>query len=102
MIRDDIRVTMPPRPWLYEGRAAILELMQRAIGPSGRASGCSCRRAPTGMPAAASYLRAHGDTLFRAFKLDVLRVQDGLIAEITTFDASLFGAFGLPPVRAGR
>jgi hypothetical protein len=26
----------------------------------------------------------------------VLRVEDGLIAEITTFDATLFEAFGLP------
>ncbi len=48
-------------------------------------------------PAAASYLRAHGDTVFRAFKLDVLRVEAGRIAEITTFDATLFDAFGLPP-----
>ena len=48
-------------------------------------------------PAAASYLRARGDGEFRAFKLDVLRVQGGAIAEITTFDARLFPAFGLPP-----
>jgi RNA polymerase sigma-70 factor (ECF subfamily) len=48
-------------------------------------------------PAAASYLRAHGDDTFRAFKLDVLRVRDDAIAEITTFDAALFDAFGLPP-----
>ena len=37
------------------------------------------------MPAAASYLRRPGDSLFRAFKLDVLRLDDGAIAEITTF-----------------
>jgi len=49
------------------------------------------------MPAAASYLRRPGDSQFRAFKLDVLRIEDGLIAEITTFDARLFRAFGLPP-----
>lgn len=30
-------------------------------------------------------------------KLDVLRVEDGAIAEITTFGADLFPAFGLPP-----
>ena len=48
------------------------------------------------MPAAASYLRRPGDTEFRAFKLDVLRVEDGTIAEITTFGAGLFAAFGLP------
>ena len=102
MIRDDIRVTMPPNPWLYEGRDAILELMQGAIGPERPGEWLLVPTRANRMPAAASYLRAHGDTLFRAFKLDVLRVQDGLIAEITTFDASLFGAFGLAPVRAGR
>ena len=49
------------------------------------------------MPAAASYLRAHGETEFRAFKIDVLRIEDGRIAEITTFGNALFPAFGLPP-----
>jgi RNA polymerase sigma-70 factor (ECF subfamily) len=49
------------------------------------------------MPTAASYLRAPGDDEFRAFKLDVLRIEGGLIAEITTFGASLFEAFGLAP-----
>ena len=47
------------------------------------------------MPAAASYLRRPGDSQFRAFKLDVLRAEAGLIAEITTFNADLFPAFGL-------
>jgi RNA polymerase sigma-70 factor (ECF subfamily) len=50
------------------------------------------------MPTAASYLRQPGDAAFRAFKLDVLRVEGGRIAEVTTFDATLFPAFGLPPV----
>jgi len=49
------------------------------------------------MPAAASYLRSPGDSEFRAFKLDVMRIEAGLIAEITTFSAELFPAFGLPP-----
>jgi hypothetical protein len=49
------------------------------------------------MPAAASYLRHPGDTEFRAFKLDVLRIEDALIVEITTFGAALFPAFELPP-----
>ena len=47
------------------------------------------------MPAAASYLRRPGETEFRAFKFDVLRVRDGKIAEITTFGATLFEEFGL-------
>ena len=49
------------------------------------------------MPAAASYLRRPGDSQFRAFKLDVMRVEEGLIAEVTTFGAELFPAFGLAP-----
>jgi RNA polymerase sigma-70 factor (ECF subfamily) len=49
------------------------------------------------MPAAASYLRRPGDTKFRAFKIDVLRVDGKLIREITTFGATLFPAFELPP-----
>ena len=47
------------------------------------------------MPAAASYLRRPGDTQFRAFKLDVMRIEAGMIAEITTFPADHFQAFGL-------
>lgn len=52
-------------------------------------------------PAAVSYLQRPGDSEFRAFKVDVLRVEDGRIREITTFDARLHAAFGLPEVLAG-
>ena len=30
--------------------------------------------------------------------LDVLRIEDGAVAEITVFEPHLFAAFGLPPV----
>jgi RNA polymerase sigma-70 factor (ECF subfamily) len=49
-------------------------------------------------PAAACYLRRPGDSVFRAFKLDVLRTDGDQIAETTTFGPKLFGAFGLPKV----
>jgi RNA polymerase sigma-70 factor (ECF subfamily) len=52
------------------------------------------------MPAAASYLRRPGDAAYRAFKLDVLRVVDGRIAEITTFGPRWFDALALPPTLA--
>ena len=42
-----------------------------------------------------------GDTEFRAFKVDVLRIEGGRIAEITNFDATLFSEFGLPPSSDG-
>ena len=97
MLRDDVRVTMPPNPWLYEGVEALMGLMRTAFD---RERMGDWRLVPTRanrMPAAASYLRAPGDTVHRAFKLDVLRVEDGAIAEITTFGWGLFPAFGLPP-----
>ena len=49
-------------------------------------------------PAAVSYLRRPGDTELRAFKIDVLHVQGGLSHEITTFDAGLVEALGLPAI----
>jgi RNA polymerase sigma-70 factor (TIGR02960 family) len=98
LLREDVRITMPPHPWLFEGIQAVRELMASAEGTG------EWRLLPTRanrMPTAASYLRQPGDAEFRAFKLDVLRVEGGRIAEITTFDASLFPAFGLPPVHPG-
>jgi RNA polymerase sigma-70 factor (TIGR02960 family) len=95
LLRHDVRVTMPPHPWIFEGIQAVRELMGNAEGTG------EWRLLPTRanrQPTAASYLRQPGDTEFRAFKFDVLRIEAGAIAEITTFDATLFPAFGLPPV----
>jgi RNA polymerase sigma-70 factor (TIGR02960 family) len=95
LAREDIRITMPPHPWCYEGLASIAPLLEHGLSEPG-----DWRLLPTWanrQPTAASYLRARGDTEFRAFKLDVLRVEGGAIAEITTFDARLFPAFDLPP-----
>lgn len=48
------------------------------------------------MPAVAWYLRREAG-LYYAFVMDVLHIEDGEIAEITTFDlAHLRDAFGLP------
>lgn len=94
---EDIRVTMPPYPLFYTGHDGLIPLLERAFGP-GRDG--DWRLLPTRanrMPAAASYLRRPGDSEFHAFKLDVLRIEGHLIAEITTFGAALFPAFGLPP-----
>ncbi|HEX3222784.1 MAG TPA: RNA polymerase subunit sigma-70 [Nocardioides sp.] len=98
---SDVRVTMPPYPWRYDGLDALRPLLERAFGP-GREG--DWRLLPTGvnrMPAAASYLRRPGDSAFRAFKLDVLRVEGDRIAEITTFGPAPFPALGLPETLPG-
>jgi RNA polymerase sigma-70 factor (TIGR02960 family) len=94
IVARDIRVTMPPQPYLFEGIDALAPLQAQA------ASMGDWRLVPTRanrMPTAASYLRRPGDSIFRAFKFDVLRVYAGRIVEITTFGPELFPAFGLPP-----
>src|SRR6266545_4137163 len=95
LVREDIRITMPPYPWCYEGLASLLPLLERALSDPG-----DWRLLPTSanrQPAAASYLREPGDAEYRAFKLDVLRIEDGRIAEITTFGTTLFLTFRRPP-----
>jgi RNA polymerase sigma-70 factor (TIGR02960 family) len=96
MLSEDVRVTMPPHPFVHSGREAVAALIADAF--DARRFG-SWRLLPTSanhQPAAASYLKRPGETVYRAFKLDVLRVRDGALVELTTFDARLFAAFGLP------
>ena len=93
---SDIRVTMPPQPFVFDGREALAPLLERAFG---REREGDWRLLPTSanrMPAAVSYLRRPGDSVFRAFKADVLRVVDGRVAEITTVGPALFMAAGMP------
>ena len=95
LLREDVRVTMPPYPLCYDGIDAIAPLLQRAFGPPAMGDWRAVPTRANRQPAAACYLRAPGDSVYRAFKLDVLRVEDGAIAEITTFNSDLFAAFGL-------
>jgi len=94
---QDIRVTMPPNPSCFEGLESIAPLLDRAFGEDRDGDWRLVPTQANRMPTAASYLRRRGDSEFRAFKFDVLRIEDGLIAEITTFGPKLFPAFGLPP-----
>jgi RNA polymerase sigma-70 factor (TIGR02960 family) len=96
LLAEDIRVTMPPAPYLFEGRDSVLGLAIRAR-EVGR-----WRLVPTranGQPAAACYLQTGGEAEFRAYKIDVLDLAgNGTIRAITTFGVRHFEAFGLPAV----
>ena len=97
LMREDIRATMPPAPAVFVGAEAMRPLLVRAF-ESDMGEWRLVSAWANHQPAAISYLRAPGDTLFRAFKIDVLRVEDGRIAEITTFDGNLVPTFGHPDV----
>ncbi|MGH8776271.1 MAG: RNA polymerase subunit sigma-70 [Jiangellaceae bacterium] len=93
---QDIRITMPPAPYVFEGLDGLAPLIERALGEEREGDWSLVPTSANRMPAAASYLRRPGDSVFRAYKLDVLRIEDGTIAEITTFGHGLFPAFGMP------
>lgn len=92
---QDIKVTMPPRPLLYAGVQAVLPLLQMTYDTRQFGEWRLVPSSANRMPAVAGYVRRHDDDTFRAFKLDVLRVEAGEIAEITTFGPAVFPGFGL-------
>jgi RNA polymerase sigma-70 factor (ECF subfamily) len=95
---EDLRITMPPYPYLFEGIGVIGPLLDGALREGEwRLLATWANR----MPTAASYLRKAGDSEFRPFKFDFLRIEHGKVAEITTFGPELFGVFGLPPTVPG-
>jgi RNA polymerase sigma-70 factor (ECF subfamily) len=97
LLREEARLTMPPHPAWYAGREAILIASRQGFDP---AFG-ELRSVVAGanmQPAVAHYLRGPNDSTYRPLALDVLRIEAGQIAEITSFvSPALFPAFGLPP-----
>jgi RNA polymerase sigma-70 factor (ECF subfamily) len=97
MLREDVRFTMPPQPTCFQGRDAVAAFFVDAFGSSSAGEFRLVATSANRQPAAANYLKAWGDDEFRALSLDVLRIEDGQLVEITTFEPSLFPIFGLPP-----
>ena len=97
LLRGDARWAMPPAPLWFDGRTAIARLFRFfPIDWQGR----TYRMVPTAanrQPATAAYLRPAGESAFHLTALHVLRIEDGEIAEVTTFGPELCRAFGLPP-----
>jgi RNA polymerase sigma-70 factor (ECF subfamily) len=97
LLRDDARWAMPPAPLWFEGRAAILRLLDLfPIDWHGR----KFRMLAVGanrQPAAAAYLSPDGVAPFGFTGLHVLGVRGGQIASITTFGPELCRAFQLAP-----
>jgi len=95
VLREDALMTMPPVPTWFRGRDAIVEFLSAIFSQMG-----SQRLVPTvasGVPAFGAYLRAPGDSAYRAQSIHVLRIADGRVAGVDVFmDPSLFTRFGLP------
>ncbi|MGC0330655.1 RNA polymerase sigma-70 factor (TIGR02960 family) [Streptomyces sp. SAI-170] len=99
LVREDAVLTMPPNPFWFTSREALFAFVRPNLDPASPMFAGHWRHLPVranGQLAVAGYLRRPGTSVFRAQLIDVLRVEDGRIAEITTFEPHLFPAFGLP------
>jgi RNA polymerase sigma-70 factor, ECF subfamily len=97
LLREDAILTMPPHAIWFDGKEAIITAASQGFDPDFG----QLRAVPTAantQPAAAHYLRRPGGSAYEPLALDVLRIADGRVAEITSFVyPELFPAFGLPP-----
>jgi len=97
LMRDDVRFWMPPQPGMWQGRDVVVgSWVEGGFGSEAFGSLRLTETRANRQPALANYVRKPGEDGYRPLALDVLRIVDGAIAEIVTFDGSLFGAFGLP------
>jgi RNA polymerase sigma-70 factor, ECF subfamily len=99
LLREDVRQAMPPFGFWFDGRDAVVTVFSRYIDASRPDYPGHLRLTTTvanRSPAAAAYVRRPGDDAYRLLGMNVLDVEDGLIARITSFGLPLIGAFDLP------
>ncbi|MEV6290139.1 RNA polymerase subunit sigma-70 [Streptomyces sp. NPDC051896] len=100
LLAEDVTLTMPPNPFWFTGREALLAFLRPSLDPASPVFLGHWRHLPAranGQLAAGGYVRRPGTNVYRAQVLDVLRFDGaGRIAEITSFEPHLFPAFGLP------
>lgn len=95
MLRHDVRFSMPPTPGLFVGRDAVVADWT-ADGFEGLGELRSIPTSANRQPAVAFYLWQEAEGAFVPLTLDVLRIVDGEITELTTFHDDQFARFGLP------
>ncbi len=98
LLHEDVRFSMPPQPGTWVGRDRVIATwVEGGFGEDtfGRMR-CVVTRA-NGQPAVAAYVRQPGEDAYAPLAIDVLRIEEGVVADITTFDGALVGTFGLPP-----
>ena len=97
-LKEDVTFSMPPEPFAAAGRDRVVQSWIDGGFGAPPYDDFRCRiTAANGMWAVANYIRRPGEAVHRAFAVDVLQIEDGLITEITTFDlTSRLDTFGLP------
>ncbi|MFI7414265.1 sigma-70 family RNA polymerase sigma factor [Streptomyces sp. NPDC049627] len=94
LLQDGIELEMPPHLEWFRGKKDVLRFLEARVHEKG-----TLRMLPTranGQPAVAMYVRG-ADGVLQAHSVQVLTVEEGLVARITAFlDVDLLGRFDLP------
>jgi RNA polymerase sigma-70 factor, ECF subfamily len=98
LLREDVRLAMPPHPTWYEGRDAVLAFhVERAFAPTASVH----RFVPTRANRQPAFGVYRGNANATPFAIHVLEIEDGLVTDLHWFlYPELFPAFGLPDTLA--
>jgi RNA polymerase sigma-70 factor (ECF subfamily) len=97
LLSEDARLTMPPEPFEYRGRAAIAGFLSTVPAAGALERFLLVPTRANGQPAFGCYLRDRHGGPARAYGLMVLTVGADAVTAITGFpDTSVFRCFGLP------
>jgi RNA polymerase sigma-70 factor (TIGR02960 family) len=94
LLADDVRLSMPPLPIEYRGRAAAERFL--AVVSTRRRERRILPTRANGQPALAVYAPDANGEAVRAIGLLVVTVAGGRVAAITRFDPGVLSHFGLP------
>jgi RNA polymerase sigma-70 factor, ECF subfamily len=100
LVRDDVVLSMPPRPAWFRGRSAVAAFFPPRLGPPG-----THRVVPlaTADDLTFAFYRRSEAGRYEAHGIQVARLADGLVAEIHAFLLpTLYRYFDLPPVLDDR
>ncbi len=97
VLHEEVRFAMPPQAGVWTGRDTVVgSWVDGGFGTEDFGE-MRCRvTSANRQPAVACYLRRPGEARHRALAVDVLRIEEGLVADILTFPAAMFPALALP------
>ena len=97
LMHEDARFSMPPEPEFFVGRDTIVNgWAEGGFGSEEFGAIRSLLTRTNRQPAVANYVRKPGAEAYTLEAVDVLRIEDGLIADVTAFYGPALEPFGLP------
>ncbi|MEU4292382.1 sigma-70 family RNA polymerase sigma factor [Kribbella sp. NPDC026596] len=96
LMHEDIRITMPPYPFWFEGRKDAVRSLVPNLTPAYRGHWRFLPTTVNRQPTLGAYLQPPDTSAYRPFGLDIFRIEQGLIAELTAYETTDFNRLGLP------